>query len=431
MRIAIFEDEEYRNLFPLTLTRPVYELRIGTSTIREKIIRKVSNSGDIVLFCRSYLEEILKERLPGSYVNDFSRLDDNVLLINGLVLANGRLNDVIRKLSRTGTVAVQNGRIVAAYVKRDFFETPETQTAMSSAENLTKTILSVATEKLNVEETILLRYPWELINLNPKILASELKEIRNKELRNNVDNSIKVYGNKEDVFIAENVILEAGTVLDTRNGPIYIGENVYIQAPTRISGPAYIGRDCTIFGGQVREGCSIGDVCRIGGEVEGSIFHGYSNKRHYGFIGHSYIGEWVNLGAGTSNSDLKNTYGTIRMEIEGKIHDTGSMFVGIFVGDHTKTAIGTYIFSGKRVGVSSHLYGIVAEDVPSFTAYAKTLGVKPTEIYIESAIETARRMMHRRNVQMSKAYEEMLRKVFELTEQERSKVGVVKGKFLI
>ncbi|MEM1891463.1 MAG: glucose-1-phosphate thymidylyltransferase, partial [Nitrososphaerota archaeon] len=147
--------------------------------------------------------------------------------------------------------------------------------------------------------------------------------------------------------------------------------------------------------------------------------------------GHSYIGEWVNLGAGTSNSDLKNTYGTIKMDVGGRTHDTGNIFVGTFVGDHVKTAIGTYIFSGKKIGVSSHLYGIVSEDVPSFTAYAKTLGAKPTEIYLESAIETARRMMRRRNVQLSRTYEDMLRKVFKLTEQERSKAGVVKGKFLI
>jgi UDP-N-acetylglucosamine diphosphorylase/glucosamine-1-phosphate N-acetyltransferase len=431
LRIAIFEDEAYRNFFPLTLTRPVYELIVGTSTIREKIIKNVASLGEVIFFCRSYLCDILKERLPSSYVNDFSTTDDDVLLINGLLVANEFLNNVLQKLSKVGTVVLQKGRIIAARIGREFLELPEIQTAMTSAENVTETILKVATEKLHAEKLHLLEYPWELIELNPKLITAELRGIKDKELRGRIEPSVTVYGSEESVFIAENAFLEAGTVLDTRNGPIYIGENTYVQSPTRISGPAYIGKNCIIYGGQIREGCSIGDVCRIGGEIEGSIFHGYSNKRHYGFIGHSYIGEWVNLGAGTTNSDLKNTYGTIKMDVGGRLRDTGSMFVGIFVGDHAKAAIGTHIFSGKKIGVSSHLYGIVPEDVPSFTAYARMLGAKLTEIYLESAIETARRMMRRRNVQLSNAYEDMLKRVFELTEQERSRANVIKGKFSI
>ncbi len=404
---------------------------VGTSTLREKIVKNVANFGDVVFFCRSYLKNILRERLPSSCVNDFSTVDEDVILVNGLLLANERLNGVLQKLSGICAAVVQKGRIVAAHIKRKFLELSEIQTSISSAENVTETILKIVPEKLEVDGMPLLEYPWELINLNPKLIANELKEIEDKELRGRVDTHVTVYGSKESVFVAENAFLEVGTILDTRNGPIYIGENTYIQSPTRISGPTYIGRDCILFGGQIREGCSIGDVCRIGGEIEESIFHGYSNKRHYGFIGHSYIGEWVNLGAGTTNSDLKNTYGTIKINIRGQIYDTGSAFVGVFVGDHVKTAIGTYIFSGKKIGVSSHLYGIVPEDVPSFTAYARMLGAKPTEIYLESAIETARRMMRRRNVHPSKAYEDMLKKVFELTNQERDRAGVVKGKFSI
>ncbi|MCS7136184.1 MAG: putative sugar nucleotidyl transferase [Nitrososphaerota archaeon] len=431
MRIAVFEDETYRNFFPLTLTRPVYELMVGTSTLREKIIRNVANSGEVVFFCRSYLDGVLREKLPGSYVNDFLTIDEDVVLINGLILADERLNNILQKLSGKYAAIIQKGRVVAARIKRDLLESPEIQTVTRSAENVTETLLKIVPEKLYTNEIHLLEYPWELIELNPKIITAELKKIKESELKDTVDASVTVYGSKENVFIGNNAFIESGTILDTRNGPIYIGENTYIQSPTRISGPVYIGRDCIIFGGQIREGCSIGDVCRIGGEVEGSIFHGYSNKRHYGFVGHSYVGEWVNLGAGTTNSDLKNTYGTIKIDVGGQMHDTGSMFVGMFVGDHVKTAIGTQIFSGKKIGVSSHLYGIVPEDVPSFTAYAKTLGVKPTEIYLESAIETARRMMRRRNIQPSEVYENMLKKVFELTEQERRRADVVRDRFSI
>ncbi|MEM2909650.1 MAG: putative sugar nucleotidyl transferase [Nitrososphaerota archaeon] len=431
MRIAIFEDEVYQNFFPLTLTRPAYELVVGTSTIREKIVKSVANSGKAMFFCRKYLENVLRERLPNNYVNDFSTIDEDVLLINGLAIADESLNDVLRKLSRPGMVAMQKGRIVAAYVKCKSLEHSEIQAAITSADNITESILKIASEKLNADEVCLLKYPWELIELNPKLIAAELKGIGKKKWKDETVSSVTIYGSKKDVFIAKGAFLENGTVLDVRDGPIYIGENTYVQSQTRISGPAYIGKDCIIFGGQIREGCSIGDVCRIGGEVEKSIFHGYSNKRHYGFIGHSYVGEWVNLGAGTTNSNLKNTYGMIRMDVGGQVRDTGSIFVGIFVGDHVKTAVGTYVFSGKKIGISSHLYGMVPEDVPSFTVYARTLGAKPTEIYLESAIETARRLMRRRNVQLSEAYEDMLKRLFELTEQERSKASVVKGKFSI
>lgn len=431
MRVAVFEDEAYQNFFPLTLTRPTYELMVGTSTIREKIIKKVAKSENVIFFCRRYLEGVQKEKLPKGYVNDFSAVDDDILLINGLAVADERLARVLQKLSRPGMVAVQDGRIVAAYVKGESIERSGIQTAITSADNVTENILKIASERLQTSGVCILEYPWEIIELNPRLITSELEGIGERGWKGETERLITVYGNRENVFLAEGAFLEAGTVLDARYGPIYIGENTYVQSPTRISGPAYIGKDCVIFGGQIREGCSIGDVCRIGGEVEGSIFHGYSNKRHYGFIGHSYVGEWVNLGAGTTNSDLKNTYGTIRMSIGGQVRDTGRMFVGIFVGDHVKTAVGTYVFSGKRIGVSSHLYGIVKEDVPSFTAYAEGLGAKPTEIYIESAIETARRMMRRRNVQLSEAYEDMLKRVFELTEQERSRAGVVKGRLSI
>ncbi|MEM3065820.1 MAG: putative sugar nucleotidyl transferase, partial [Nitrososphaerota archaeon] len=211
MRIAIFEDEVYQNFFPLTLTRPAYELVVGTSTIREKIVKSVANSGKAMFFCRKYLENVLRERLPNNYVNDFSTIDEDVLLINGLAIADESLNDVLRKLSRPGMVAMQKGRIVAAYVKCKSLEHSEIQAAITSADNITESILKIASEKLNADEVCLLKYPWELIELNPKLIAAELKGIGKKKWKDETVSSVTIYGSKKDVFIAKGAFLENGT----------------------------------------------------------------------------------------------------------------------------------------------------------------------------------------------------------------------------
>jgi UDP-N-acetylglucosamine diphosphorylase / glucose-1-phosphate thymidylyltransferase / UDP-N-acetylgalactosamine diphosphorylase / glucosamine-1-phosphate N-acetyltransferase / galactosamine-1-phosphate N-acetyltransferase len=180
------------------------------------------------------------------------------------------------------------------------------------------------------------------------------------------------------------------------------------------------------------ESSYIGHNCRIAGEVEHSVVCDYSNKAHAGFLGHSYVGEWVNIGAMTTTSDLKMTYGNIKMDsgLEKKL-DTGINKIGSFIGDMCKTSIGTLIYSGRRIGVSSHLHGLVAQDIPSFTIYGSSIGSTNAELQFDSARETQRKVMSRRNQNMSKAYEEMMRNVFLMTAEERKKNKVRKGKFSI
>jgi len=165
--------------------------------------------------------------------------------------------------------------------------------------------------------------------------------------------------------------------------------------------------------------------------LEETIIQSYTNKYHTGFIGHSYIGEWVNIGAATTNSDLKNTYGTVQVVTKGKNVDTGQTKVGCFIGDHAKTSIGTQIYTGKKVGVASHVYGFVTNDVPSFTIWSECLRLKPVELYLQSAIETQKRVLSRRGVEQTKEEIELLKKLFKITVQERKKAGVVKKKFVL
>jgi glucose-1-phosphate thymidylyltransferase len=168
----------------------------------------------------------------------------------------------------------------------------------------------------------------------------------------------------------------------------------------------------------------------VGGEVEASIIEAFSNKQHHGFLGHSYIGSWVNLGAGTSNSDLKNTYGAVNMDYVVRSGDrattrktqTGMQFVGCFVGDYSKTAVNTSIFTGKTIGASSMVYGFVTTNVPSFTNYARSFN-QVTESPVEVAIATQARMFIRRGIQQRPCDVQLLRDMYELTRGERASYG--------
>jgi len=159
------------------------------------------------------------------------------------------------------------------------------------------------------------------------------------------------------IFIGKDAIVDGGVVLDSREGPIYIEPGVQVSNLTCLEGPAYVGRESRLAGGRITGGCSFGPQCRIGGEVQSTIVLGYSNKWHHGFLGHSYVGEWVNLGALTTNSDLKNNYSPVHVDLGDKSVDTGQIKVGSFIGDHVKTGIGTLLDTGASIGFGSNIFG--------------------------------------------------------------------------
>jgi UDP-N-acetylglucosamine diphosphorylase/glucosamine-1-phosphate N-acetyltransferase len=272
-------------------------------------------------------------------------------------------------------------------------------------------------------------YPWDLINGCAELIRQDFKLISKEGSKGTVDKQATIYGDTSRLYLNEKAFIEAFAVLDVRNGPIYIGEETIVHSGSRIAGPTYIGDKTIVASGLIGEGCHIGNVCRVGGELDTTILHGHTNKYHTGYIGHSYIGEWVNIGAATTNSNLKNTYGTVRVTVKGKKTDTGCIKVGCFVGDHAKTSIGTQIYTGRKIGVASHVHGFVTEDVPSFTLWAKSLGAKPTELHLKSAIETQKRVFARRGIKQTREDVELLKKLFKLTAQERRKAGVVRRKF--
>ncbi|GBC98679.1 hypothetical protein HRbin17_01193 [bacterium HR17] len=438
--LVLFEDGKWVNFKPLTWTRPVCLLRTGIFALWEKVVQALRQAGaegfETHIHTRSYLAPTLRHCLKskGVFVNELERLDGkSVLFVNGRLLVTPELAQRVHAVEK-GAAYTQGNELVAAYLSEA--AAAKVLPTLSDGEPLTdadfQSLLEAATTRVEVSDAVLLRYPWQLIDHNAELIAAEFASATaGKGSEGKLEQGAVIYGGDASrVYLGKGAVVHPTVVLDVTHGPIYIGDNTVVYPPTRIEGPAYIGRGTWIVGGKIREGSNIGDVCRVGGEVEESILHGYSNKYHDGFLGHAYVGEWVNLGALTTNSDLKDTYGSVRVTVEGEGKVDAGTKVGCFIGDHVKTSIGTLICTGKRIGVFSHLHGFVVDDVPSFTIWAKSIGGQgdAVELLLESALETHRRVLARRKVEATPEEAELIRTLFELTREERQKAGVRQGR---
>lgn len=417
-KICIFEDEGYKGLLPLTYMRPTWGLRCGMTVLLEKILRCFPRV-DFSLHCRDYLADSIKKGGLSQVPINKIPASSSCVFINGRLLAGDDLQKRLVFLEED-EVLMSGDQIAAARVtgkRLEFFK-----------KALDHPLSSVDFEPLKLDvrfrrvDLPLITHPWELVRENGKQITSDFRSlIKAPAIKGDVDEAAVILG-KDAVRIEEGAEVMAFAVLDAREGPIYVGRGAKVYPFTRIQGPCYIGDKTMILGGKIREGCSIGPMCKINGEVEGTIIQGYSNKQHDGFIGHSYICEWVNLGAGTTNSDLKNNYGKVKVWIDGKETDSGEMFVGSFIGDHCKTGIGTLLNTGTVMGVSCNVFGVgfPPKYIPSFSwgGYAGF-----TEHKIDEAIKTAKTVMDRRGIAMTAQDEILLRKVYEITAKDRAYSG--------
>jgi UDP-N-acetylglucosamine diphosphorylase/glucosamine-1-phosphate N-acetyltransferase len=249
---------------------------------------------------------------------------------------------------------------------------------------------------------VVMRNLWDIITINAEMIVKQYSRKPGKGLGSG---GVKAKG--RNVHVARGARVHKMVFLDATDGPIYIDAGAQIRALSTIVGPSYIGERAIVDRAKIVRS-SIGPQCRIGGEVEESIFQGFSNKYHEGFIGHSFIGEWVNLGALTTNSDLKNNYGQVRLRIGGGEIDTGITKLGCFVGDHVKLGIGTLIPTGAVIGsfVNFAGGGMMPRHVPDFKW---VIGNKQDDYDLDKAIKTAQTVLGRRNVQMSNKYEKIIR----------------------
>jgi UDP-N-acetylglucosamine diphosphorylase/glucosamine-1-phosphate N-acetyltransferase len=267
-------------------------------------------------------------------------------------------------------------------------------------------------------------YLWDMVDLNGNEIGIDFVE-QTKGINlgrmlgdARIDSSARILSG-ELLYIAPDAEIAGGVVIDNREGPVYIDKGAKIGPLSFIEGPCYVGKNAQIFRGNIRAGCSFGPQCRVGGEVEASIFQGFTNKYHDGFMGHAYLGSWVNLGAMTTNSDLKNNYGPISVSLNGEIVDTGRMKIGSFIGDHTKTGIGTLLNTGISIGFSCNIYGgtlVTSREVPSFS-WGDESGYA---VYrIDKALEVARTVMDRRGEPLTVAHEKLFHSLFEMTTKNR------------
>ena len=409
MRLIVFEDETFDNFYPLTYLRAIFELRCGATTLAEKL-RRAAPKAPVAYFARDVLVPVLRERL-GAPVNDPAMLQgDDLLLVNGRWLA---LPPADLSFQDADGLFGANGTILAAQVSR---ATAARVAAKSPAELIAA--LQAKLPVMGINATVI-SFLWELIHHNPAAIVADFAATGRAGIVGTFSDHATVWGSKEQVYVAPTAEVHPFVCIDTTHGPVTIDDGAVVHPQTRIEGPAYIGRGSMIVGGKIREGCSIGPVCRVGGEVEESIIHGYSNKYHDGFLGHAYVCEWVNLGALTTNSDLKNDYSTVQVHLRGELVDTGDTKVGSFIGDHTKTSIGTILNTGTVVGVMCNVMasgGVTPKFIPSFTMF---LDNKMFNIPFKKTIETARTAMSRRKRQLSDAETALLQATYAVTKAER------------
>ena len=411
MLLVLFEDR-VKFFSPLSTTRPIFDLNLGSKSLIEGWRGNLSTVGTCAII-RDYLAESTKRRHRDLEVNP-SRIDTAALFVNSLLPPTGNLLPRLLKKSQNFVVS-DKGRLVAARLgaslSQKFIDDDLRIRVLQASKTLSKREASGA----------LLSFPWELLSQSKLAIARQAKS------RDQSPTKIRSKG-KGTVYSSSDVEVESNVVFNTSEGDIILGKGVSIHAGSRIAGPSSIGEGSSILGARIGPGTSIGEGCKIGGEVEESVFMSNSNKSHSGYIGHAYVGEWVNLGALTTNSDLKDTYGTVRVRFAGKRYDTGMTKFGTLIGDGVKSSIGTFIYTGKRIGPFSQLHGYVTDDVLPFTIYAKSLHATITEVQKLSVIRTMKRMMQRRKKNMSSVEEKLIRKIFDLTSNERKLAGVKVGR---
>ncbi len=380
------------------------------SSLADRLIGKVGAT-DVACFVEKYMEALYKTRTDWK-VNDATTLrGDDLLIVNGRVKAD---SFSVEPAGASEVGLGEDGNVLYARIaKGDLARFPR-----DSLDGL----LDAAKKQLtNTSAPETWNYTWELVLANPEQLPKDFAAAARNGIEGTVEQPNAIRGSKKDIYIAPGATVHPMVVLDAEHGPIYIDEDAEIHPFTRIEGPCYIGEKSILLGAKCREGNSIGPVCRIGGEIEESIIHGYSNKYHDGFLGHAYVGEWVNLGAMTTNSDLKNDYSSVSVILDGKTPiDTGSTKVGSLIGDHTKTSIGVLFNTGAYVGAMALIMATakpLSKFIPSFAWLLDgvvTKGFGKGKLYA-----TARAAMPRRGCEWTEAEEQMWDAVFEMTSPAR------------
>ncbi len=393
MNYILFDDHSRNDLLPLTYMRPVADIRIGILTIREKW-EKLLN-----VKTSSLTEDYLSEKFPTV------RGNRNILL-NGSVCPNAELIEDIKKL-KPNQALVRDEVIIALNMKdEDLNEADEME-----VEDIEDVMTEVNFVKIS--------HPWDIFRLNGKAIESDFELLTKGRKSKKLSDTNRILG-VENIFVEEGATVEMAN-LNATTGPIYIGKDAVIMENSTIRGPFAICEGSTVkMSAKIYGPTTLGPYSKLGGEVNNSVIFGYSNKAHDGFLGNSVIAEWCNIGADTNNSNLKNSYDNVKLwsYTQETFVDTGLQFCGLIMGDHSKTGINTMFNTGTVVGVNVNVFGsgFQRNFIPSFS-WGGTKGFKPYNI--KKAVEVAKAVFARRNIEFNDVEKDILTNVFEMTVQNR------------
>lgn len=379
MNIVLFDEErDWKNLLPLTFTRPVSELRIGILTIREKWNLAFGAE------CSWLTQDYLSEKYPLK--------NKQGLFISSAICPDENLLSAIRTL-KPGEALWKNDRLLA-------FVGDSGQ--LNAADGSVKQLY--AGPVLTVENL------WDIFQKNAEALKADFAMVTKGRTSQPLSSTVTVIGDSSQIFLEKGARAEA-CIINTTTGPVYIGEDAEIMEGSVIRGGLAMCEHSTLkLSTKIYGATTLGPHCKVGGEVNNSVMIGYSNKGHDGFLGNSVIGEWCNLGADTNNSNLKNNYGNVKLYnySAGKQVDTGLQFCGLMMGDHSKSGINTMFNTGTVCGVGCNIYGggFPPTHIPGFS-WGGAAGFESYQV--EKLFETAERMYARRGVSFTDTDKAILR----------------------
>lgn len=403
--LILFEDRHWPNLSPLTDLLPVPALAFGASDLASRWRRAV-DAPLVAIQARPGAMNVWREA-PGLAAFNLGAANE-VLAVNAAALPGPWLAAAAGVPAPT--LFTSGDRLVAARLV-----TATVAPGLGRGEGFEAYISSLGLPRYAVEAR-LITWPWQVIEWNVAALSEDLTGIRGS-IGGDVHRLAAVY-EPERVTVEHGARVDAYAVLDGREGPIHIGADAVVLPHTVVVGPCAVGAGTHLLGGSIGRS-TIGPGCRIAGEVDESVWQGWANKRHHGFVGHSVIGEWTNLGALTTTSDLKNNYGTVRAHAGGREVDSGLIKLGSIIGGAVKTGIGTLLPTGAVVGTGSHLFGggrYAPKHLPAFSWWD---GERLSEYQIEKFLATARVAMGRRERELTAADEAAVRALFASTARER------------
>jgi UDP-N-acetylglucosamine diphosphorylase/glucosamine-1-phosphate N-acetyltransferase len=394
MNYILFDDERFHQFLPLTHTRPLAELRCGILTMRERWEHILQQS--ISHKSAAYLQE--------KYPCVIST--DNIL-INSAVFPSNELTNAIAALNE-GEYLMQDETLLCMRLN-------EIDTRQFNVEN---NLVNLTPKTLDTEIR-LLKQPWDLFSMNDRAIRDDFELLTKGKTSQAISPTNTVLG--DQLFIEEGATVEC-SIINTNSGPVYIARDAEIMEGCVIRGPFALGEHAVLkMGAKIYGATTIGEGCKVGGEVNNAIFYANSNKAHDGFIGNAVIGEWCNLGADTNNSNLKNNYEEVKLWNEKRktFVKTGLQFCGLIMGDHSKCGINTMLNTGTVIGVSCNIYGagFPRNFIPSFS-WGSANGFM--EYQLAKASDTASRVFARRNLAFNDIEKKILQAVFDNTAEQRN-----------